>query len=97
MTEAGTSLAGMMTLDQCWSVSETWYAGRLAMNYQRMPLEHFQSLLREVGLVGDAWSLDTAIGPAARGLSIEDVARVGVLGLLGEREVDVHRGERLGR
>ena len=57
MTEAGTSLAGVMTLDQCWAVSATWYAGRLGMNYQRPPLEHFQSLLHGEGLVGDAWSL----------------------------------------
>ncbi len=57
MTEAGTSLAGVMTLDQCWSVSATWYAGRLGADYQRPPLEHFQSLLHGEGLLGDAWSL----------------------------------------
>jgi hypothetical protein len=46
-----------MTLDQCWSLSETWYAGRLDLGYERPAMEHFQRLLREAGLVGDGWSL----------------------------------------
>jgi|GraSoi2013_100cm_1033763.scaffolds.fasta_scaffold199513_1 hypothetical protein len=57
MTEAGRSLAGVMSLDQCWQVSETWYAGRLDLGYQRPALDDFQSLLRRAGLAGDAWSL----------------------------------------
>ena len=57
MTETGTSLAGVMTLDQCWALSETWYEGRLDLDYQRPPHEHFQGLLRSVGLEGDTWSL----------------------------------------
>jgi hypothetical protein len=51
------TLATSMTLDQCWTISETWYAGRLDVDYQRPPLDHFQRLLREAGLVGEAWSL----------------------------------------
>jgi hypothetical protein len=46
-----------MTLDQCWRLSETWYAGRLAREYDRPAREHFQRLLAAAGLVGDAWSL----------------------------------------
>lgn len=46
-----------MTLDQCWRLSATWYAGRLDAGYERPPAEHFQRLLRGVGLAGDAWSL----------------------------------------
>jgi hypothetical protein len=57
MADAGRSLAGVMTLDQCWQVSETWYAGRLDLGYQRPALDSFQSLLRGAGLTGDAWSL----------------------------------------
>jgi hypothetical protein len=57
MTKAGTALVGVMTLDQCWAISETWYAGRLDLGYQRPPVEHYQSLLAGVGLVGNAWSL----------------------------------------
>ncbi len=55
--EAGTSLAGIMTLDQCWALSEAWYERRLELDYERPPLEHFQALLRSVQLEGDAWSL----------------------------------------
>lgn len=62
-TETGTSLAAVMTLDQCWTVSETWYEGRLELDYERPPLEHFQALLRSVQLEGDAWSLTP---PSAR-------------------------------
>ena len=57
MTEAKASLAGVMTLDQCWAISETWYEGRLDLDYERPPLEHFQGLLRRVGLVGHTWAL----------------------------------------
>ena len=57
MMGKGESLAGCMTLDQCWTLSETWYAGRLDRHYQRPRLDSFQELLREVGLVGEAWSL----------------------------------------
>jgi len=46
-----------MTLDQCWRLSETWYAGRLAREHERRPLEHSQRLLADAGLVGEAWSL----------------------------------------
>jgi len=46
-----------MTLDQCWALSENWYAGRLGANYERPPAAHFQALLGAVGLTGDAWSL----------------------------------------
>ncbi len=57
MAEAGAPLVGVMTLDQCWAISETWYRGRLEPGYRRPPLDHFQSLLAGVGLVGDLWSL----------------------------------------
>ena len=57
MSSAGETLATSMTLDQCWAISETWYAGRLDLNYQRPPLDHFQRVLGGAGLVGDAWSL----------------------------------------
>ena len=46
-----------MTLDECWALSETWYEGRLGRDYQRPPREHFQRLLLEAGLVGEAWAL----------------------------------------
>ncbi|HTP24189.1 MAG TPA: hypothetical protein VMK12_00835 [Anaeromyxobacteraceae bacterium] len=46
-----------MTLNQCWALSETWYAGRFDIGYQRPLLDHFQRLLQGVGLVGDAWAL----------------------------------------
>jgi hypothetical protein len=46
-----------MTLDQCWSLSRTWYAGRLDLDYRRPGVEHFQALLGAAGLVGDAWAL----------------------------------------
>lgn len=54
-----------MTLNQCWALSETWYEGRLTMDYARPPIDHFQALLRAVGLVGDAWSLSPA--PSSEG------------------------------
>jgi len=57
MASAGETLATSMTLDQCWIISETWYAGRLDTDHQRPPLDHFQRLLGGAGLVGDAWSL----------------------------------------
>jgi hypothetical protein len=57
MTDRGESLVACMTLDQCWTLSETWYAGRLDRHYQRPPLDSFQELLRRAGLVGEAWSL----------------------------------------
>ncbi len=63
MTDAGTSLAGSMTVEQCWALSETWYAGRLDLGYRRPPLDTFQSLLQGVGLVGDAWSLTPPAAP----------------------------------
>lgn len=62
MTEAKASLAGVMTLDQCWAISETWYEGRLDLDYERPPLAHFQGLLRGVGLVGDTWALEPPRG-----------------------------------
>jgi hypothetical protein len=46
-----------MTIDQCVSLSETWYEGRLEPGYERPPLDHYQGLLRSVGLVGEAWAL----------------------------------------
>jgi len=57
MTDRGESLVACMTLDQCWTLSETWYAGRLDRHYQRLPLDSFQELLCRAGLVGEAWSL----------------------------------------
>jgi hypothetical protein len=57
MTSIGEALAASMTLDQCWALSETWYEGRLDLDYLRPPLEHFQQLLSRAGLVGEAWSL----------------------------------------
>lgn len=58
-------MAASMTLNQCWALSETWYEGRLTMDYARPPIDHFQALLRAVGLVGDAWSLSPA--PSSEG------------------------------
>jgi len=46
-----------MTLEQCWTISEIWYAGRLDLDYERPPVDYFQRLLRGAGLVGEAWSL----------------------------------------
>jgi hypothetical protein len=63
MGSAGETLVTSMTLDQCWAISETWYAGRLDLDYQRPPLDHFQRLLREARLVGDAWSLSPPSAP----------------------------------
>jgi hypothetical protein len=57
MSGAKENMASSMTLDQCWALSENWYAGRLDVGYQRSPLDHYQRLLRGVGLVGDAWAL----------------------------------------
>jgi hypothetical protein len=57
MSETGEDMASSMTLDQCWALSATWYAGRLELGYQRPPADHFQRLLHGVGLVGDAWAL----------------------------------------
>ena len=57
MTSVGETLATLMTLDQCWAISETWYAGRLDPDYQRPPIDHFKRLLQGAGLVGEAWSL----------------------------------------
>ena len=51
-----------MTLDQCWSISETWYEGRLDVDYERPPVAHFQALLGAAGLAGDAWSLSPVRG-----------------------------------
>ena len=62
MTGKGESLVGCMTLDQCWTLSETWYAGRLDRHYQRPRLDSFQELLRRAGLVGEAWSLTKPVG-----------------------------------
>ena len=49
-----------MTVEQCWAVSEHWYAGRLDLGYARPAPTHFQALLRGVGLAGEAWSLTGA-------------------------------------
>lgn len=57
MASAGEELAGVMRLDQCWGLCERWYAGRLELDYRRPPGDHFQRLLREAGLAGEAWSL----------------------------------------
>ncbi len=57
MSAAGEKLAASMTLNQCWALSESWYSGRLDLGYQRPPLDHFQRLLQDAGLVGDAWAL----------------------------------------
>ena len=57
MMSFGEALAASMALDQCWTLSETWYEGRLDVDYERPPLEHFQRLLGHAGLVGEAWSL----------------------------------------
>jgi hypothetical protein len=57
MSKAREDMASSMTLDQCWALSASWYAGRLDIGYQRPPLDHFQRLLHGVGLVGDVWSL----------------------------------------
>jgi hypothetical protein len=60
---AGEPMAASMTLDQCWSISETWYEGRLDLDFERPPVDHFQALLRDAGLVGDAWSLSPVRSP----------------------------------
>ena len=57
------AMAASMTLDQCWSISETWYEGRLDVDYERPPADHFQALLRGAGLVGDTWSLSPVPPP----------------------------------
>jgi hypothetical protein len=57
MSSAGETFAASMTLDQCWIISETWYAGRLDVDYRRPAIDHLQSLLRRAGLGGDVWSL----------------------------------------
>jgi len=49
MTSAGETLATSMTLDQCWAISETWYAGRLGLDYQRPPLDYFSDFYRGLG------------------------------------------------
>lgn len=46
-----------MTLDQCWAVSATWYAGRLDLDWQRPPVQRYQALLREHGLVDPFWEI----------------------------------------
>jgi hypothetical protein len=50
-------LAATMTVDQCWTISATWYRGRLALDYQPPPPEARQALLTSVGLNGAAWIL----------------------------------------
>jgi hypothetical protein len=54
---AGEPMAAFMTLDQCWRLSRNWYEGRLDVEYERRPVDHFQALLGAAGLTGDAWSL----------------------------------------
>jgi hypothetical protein len=50
-------MAAFMTLDQCWTLSRTWYEGRLDLDFERRPLERSQALLGAVGLTGEVWSL----------------------------------------
>jgi len=57
MASVREALATSMTLEQCWTISEIWYAGRLDLDYERPPVDYFQRLLRGAGLVGEAWSL----------------------------------------
>jgi hypothetical protein len=61
VTARGESLAGFMTLDQCWTLSDGWYAGRLDRHYQRPPLDRFQELLNRAGLVGEGWLLTRSL------------------------------------
>jgi hypothetical protein len=46
-----------MTIDQCWRLSATWYAGRLDLDHVPQTTAERQAQLAAVGLVGPDWEL----------------------------------------
>ncbi len=56
-TATAKPLAAMMTLGQCWAISETWYEGRLDRAYAPPTVAQRQAVLARAGLVGPEWSL----------------------------------------
>ena len=46
-----------MTLEQCWRLSQLWYPGRLAPDWQRRNAAETQAVFAAVGLTGAFWLL----------------------------------------
>jgi len=46
-----------MPVGTCWVLGQRWYAGRLALDWQRPGAEEIQKLFAELGLTGDFWAL----------------------------------------
>jgi hypothetical protein len=54
-----------MSLGQCWTLAQEWYAGRLEPDWRRLSRDEAQASLDGAGLRGPFWDL-MAPGPASR-------------------------------
>lgn len=48
-----------MSLETGWQLAQSWFGDRLAPDWRRMTAAEGQSLLSNLGLVGDFWQLKT--------------------------------------
>jgi hypothetical protein len=46
-----------MQIETCWALGQRWYAGRMALDWQRPGAEETQKLFADLGLTGTFWSL----------------------------------------
>jgi len=45
----------IVSLDQCWRLSQAWYPGRLTAEWRRMNAAETQATFDSLGLTGDFW------------------------------------------
>ncbi|HSG07350.1 MAG TPA: hypothetical protein VLA36_03265 [Longimicrobiales bacterium] len=51
------SRGAIMTLDQCWSMAQGWYAGRLEPGWRGRSPAAAQAILEAAGLNGPFWRM----------------------------------------
>ena len=53
--ERGTAMRPLVTMDQLWQLSTTWYSTRLQENSRRPKPEEMRMIFASIGLHGDFW------------------------------------------
>jgi len=51
----GTTLRPLVTIDQLWTLSTTWYATRLTAESRRPKAEEMRSIFASIGLEDEFW------------------------------------------
>lgn len=53
--ERAVARGAVVSLDQCWRLSQVWYPGRLTPDWRRMNAMETQAAFESVGLTGEFW------------------------------------------